>query len=141
MKLNLWLVVLLGVVICGVGGFLISFLFPLIPITRVPVPIIWFVFSHIPEGSVGAFVAGYLSKKHGSIIGVLVAYMYILVLYIFYRLWTLTGTLNNYTDFDLHLHMFLSATVIFFGLIAGALGERASKARNKASSPPTSLST
>jgi hypothetical protein len=86
------------------------------------------------ECFIGALIAGLVSKKHGAILGAVVAYCFILtsvlVFYCMLSAWTpeVSGA-KLYSGWDYNWSVFSNSTAIFIGLIGGMLGEFFSKFR------------
>lgn len=110
--------------------------------------ILFIVSSHLVECICGAMVAGFFSKERGAVLGVVVAYFYLFIVTVN----TLVGSMSEpyltffratkiYTGYDVIMQSFLYGSAVFGGLLGGALGVLASRARNKVSSTPTSPST
>lgn len=141
---RLWIAVLLGVLVSFFIALLMSLLVTLRPFLFLPEPFKALISSRVLECTVGAFVAGYLAKRRGAVLGAGVAYLLLVLEHLLYWIWAISNTLPSwaregriFTGDDLNIRSFLSATVVFIGLIAGALGESTSRVHLKTSSLPT----
>lgn len=154
-----WLAFFLGLGTCFIVALLLSLLMNLgavihlisvnilrteIPPFFLPTYVFTFLMSHIVECLAGGIVAGYLAKKSGTLIGVLIAYSYLLIQFInflccarFNSFYSSVAAQKLFTGYEINWNEMLYVTALLLGALSGKLGEALSQRRRR-NSPSSS---
>jgi hypothetical protein len=127
---------LLAVLSGFLAAFLVSFAFTEVK-QRVLLPypfqtIMMTLTSGILECFLGGILAGFISRKHGSLLGIIIAYAFVLTTVLVSN-WVFSGfspEVRNekiYDVFGVNWEILRYSTALFFGFVGGKLGELFSK--------------